>query len=58
MMFNFLNNLLNISMIFKYALFDDFDSMLLSSLTTKARIFLTFSEKNYKAEILLVGLSQ
>ena len=32
MMFNFLNNLLNISMIFKEVLFDDFDMMLLSSL--------------------------
>ena len=32
MMFIFLNNLLNISMIFKKVLFDDFDSMLLSSL--------------------------
>ena len=29
---NFLNNLYNISMIFKYVLFNDFDSMLLSSL--------------------------
>ena len=32
MMFNFLNNLLNISMIFQKVLFDDFHSMLLSSL--------------------------
>ena len=32
MMFIVLNNLLNISMIFKYVLFNDFDSMSLSSL--------------------------
>ena len=32
MMFNFLNNLLNIPMIFEKVLFNDFDSMLLSSL--------------------------
>ena len=39
MMFNFFDNLLNISMIFKQVLFNDFDLMLLSSLTKYVPIF-------------------
>ena len=42
MMFIFFNNLLKIMMIFKEALFDAFDSMLLSSLKKTNRQFFTF----------------
>ena len=59
MMFHYFNNLLNISMIFKKVLFDDFNSMLLSSLFLRTLLFWNIYlpylyEKNYFSLILSV----